>query len=219
MKPEEVPEEAIKNSKILALDGHQLKAAITAAGIARKSGTKVLLDAGGIYPGIEELLPMVNYLIPSEEFALKITGCNSAEEAAVSLWEKYRPEFICITQGEKGGSFYSENIAMHYHSFKVNAVDTNGAGDVFHGAFAAALVKGMQPEKAAIFSSAVSALKCTKIGARKAVPDWNTVIVSKRPGENFLNNAQSDKTYGRIRQVEKEICAGMTLAVVLLKTL
>ena len=54
-------------------------------------------------------------------------------------------------------------------------VDTNGSGDVFHGAFAAGLVKGFDFDRCCRFASAVSALKCTGIGARESVPDFDTV--------------------------------------------
>ena len=56
-------------------------------------------------------------------------------------------------------------------------VDSNGSGDVFHGAFAAAVAKGYDYEKCCHFSSAVSGLKCTGIGARESVPDFDTVKV------------------------------------------
>ena len=68
-----------------------------------------------------------------------------------------------------------ENITR-YPSFKVNAVDSNGAGDVFHGAFAAATVKGYSPYNSCIFASAVSALKCTKVGARDGVPGYEETL-------------------------------------------
>ena len=63
-----------------------------------------------------------------------------------------------------------------YPAFLVDAVDSNGSGDVFHGAYAFSLVQGYDYEKCAIFSSAVSALKCTKVGARKAVPTYDETL-------------------------------------------
>ena len=55
-------------------------------------------------------------------------------------------------------------------------VDSNGSGDVFHGAFAFAVTNGMDYKKACVFSSAVSALKCTKVGAREGVPTYDETI-------------------------------------------
>jgi sugar/nucleoside kinase (ribokinase family) len=67
----------------------------------------------------------------------------------------------------------------------VEAVDSNGSGDVFHGAFAFAITNKMSYNKACIFSSAVSALKCTKIGARCGVPTYEeTIEFLKERGAN-----------------------------------
>lgn len=176
LQPGEINHSAIKCAKVLHLDGHQLDAAIDAAAIAKENNVKVSLDAGGLYPGIERLLPYVDFLIPSEEFAMKITGQADVKKAALELFSKYKPEFVLITQGSKGGIIFRNNEYTEYQSFKVDAVDTNGAGDVFHGAFVAGYVKGMDVLKAAHFASAVAALKCTKVGARQGVPTYEDTI-------------------------------------------
>ncbi len=172
----EINLETLKNAKYLHLDGHQLEAAIYAAKKAHEYGVKVSLDAGGTYPGIERLLPLVDVLIPSEEFALKITGCNTAEEAIKVLQQSYQPEILVVTQGKAGGILYREDGLLYYPAYAVDAVDTNGAGDVFHGAFIVGLIKGMEPFECACFASAVSALKCTKLGAREGVPSYEDTI-------------------------------------------
>ena len=165
---------AIKNAELLMVDGNELSAAVKAAEIARENGTKVLYDAGGLYDGVRELLPLADILIPSEEFALSITGCENAEDAALMLYGMYRPEVVVITQGKKGGVIFDGDNITSYPAFPVKAVDSNGAGDVFHGAFAAGVIKGYDYLKCCCFASAVSALKCTGIGARESVPDFET---------------------------------------------
>ena len=168
--------EAIKNAELLMVDGNDLEAAIEGAKIARENGTKVLYDAGGLYEGIEGLLPYADILIPSEEFSLGHTGAKTAEEAAKILYDKYSPEIVVITQGKKGGIMYDGKEIVSYPAFLVEAVDSNGSGDVFHGAFAFAITEKMEYNKACKFSSAVSALKCTKLGARKGVPTYEETI-------------------------------------------
>ena len=168
---------AIADAKILMVDGNDLPAAIEGARIARENGTKVLYDAGGLYEGIEDLLRFTDILIPSEEFAIGLTGETSVWEAAKKLYDKYSPEVVVITQGKNGGIIYDGKQVKNYPVFLVNAVDSNGSGDVFHGAFAAAICKGYSFEQCCCFSSAVSAIKCTGIGARKSVPDFNTVKI------------------------------------------
>ena len=168
--------EAIAGAEILMVDGNDLQAAIAGAEVARQNGTDVLYDAGGLYDGIEKLLALTDILIPSEEFALGHTGEENVANAARKLWQMYSPKVVVITQGKEGGILFDGKQVLRYPAFPVDAIDTNGSGDVFHGAFAFALTKGMDYARACVFSSAVSALKCTKIGARLGVPGYSETI-------------------------------------------
>lgn len=168
--------QAIAQARILMVDGNDLDAAVEGARIARENGTLVLYDAGGQYEGVERLMELTDILIPSEEFALGQTGADTAEQAAKKLFEQYRPKVVVITQGKKGGLMYDGKKLVHYPAFPVDAVDTNGSGDVFHGAFAFALTKGYSYEHCCVLSSAVSALKCTQVGARKGVPTFEQTV-------------------------------------------
>ena len=167
---------AVAEAEILMIDGNEMDGAEEACRIARENGTKVLYDCGGLYEGVERLLRLTDYMIPSEEFALRHTGCGTAEDAAKRLMELYHPLLVVITQGKRGGIYYDGQEIIPYPAFPVNAVDTNGSGDVFHGAFAAGLVRGFPPKKCCIYASAVSAIKCTKLGARESVPNHETAI-------------------------------------------
>lgn len=179
--------DTIKKARFLHLDGLQLDAAIFAAKKAREYGVQVSMDAGGLYSGIDKLLPYVDVLIPSEEFALKFTGCRCAKEALHFLKNKYNPRILVITQGKKGGIIYHNDEIKVYPAFEVDVVDTNGAGDVFHGAYLVGLLKDMDPMACAYFASAASALKCTKLGAREGVPSFEeTITFLKSKGVNIL---------------------------------
>ncbi|MBQ9860578.1 MAG: hypothetical protein IJO76_07915 [Clostridia bacterium] len=172
----EAQRQAICDASVLMVDGNELDAAVEAAKLAQEHGTAVLYDAGGLYPGIEKLLPHVDYLIPSCEYALGHTGCVTVEAAAQTLYQKYHPRVVVITCGAEGGVYYDGERAVRYPCYPVDVVDSNGSGDVFHGAFAAGLEKGFSPLQCCHFASAVSALKCTGIGARNSVPDYDSVI-------------------------------------------
>ena len=178
MPPEtgDVDLEMLSGAKYLHLDGHHPEAAIYAAGKARMRGVKVSLDAGGIYPGIERLLPLVDVLIPSEEFALAITGEEKAEKAAEVLMERNHPELLVGTQGRRGGLIWKKGQAVRYPVYPVQAIDTNGAGDTFHGAFLVGRIRGMTVYEAASFASAVSALKCTRFGAQDGIPGYEETV-------------------------------------------
>lgn len=166
----DINEQALRNAKTLHLDGHMLDAAVHAAKLCRKLGVKVSYDAGGTYPGVETLLPHVDYLIPSDEFALKLTGAKSAEEAAQKLMQTYRPEIVVLTQGIRGGILLDERGLRRYASYPVEVQDSNGSGDTFHGAFIAARIKGMDADAACRYASAAAAVKCTRLGARYGMP-------------------------------------------------
>lgn len=165
----------LKSCDLLMVDGNELEAAITAAKFVRECGKEVLYDAGGQYKGVERLLPHVDYLIPSKEFALGHTGCESVEDAAKKLFETYLPKVVVITCGKDGGVYFDGKEICSYPIYPAKVIDSNGAGDVFHGAFAAGLMKGFDPYKCCHFASAVSALKCTGVGARESVPTFECV--------------------------------------------
>ena len=167
--------QAIREADLLMVDGNEMDAAVQAATIARENGVKVLYDCGGLYDEVARLLALTDIMIPSEEFALGHTGCDTAEDAARRLYERYSPEIVVITQGKRGGLLYDGEMVTYYPIYPAEVVDSNGSGDVFHGAFANAVVRGYAYEKCCHFASAVSAIKCTGVGARESVPNFDTV--------------------------------------------
>ena len=175
LKLDDKKREAIKNAQVLMIDGNEMDAAEEGCKVANENDTTVLYDCGGLYQGVERLLKLTDVMIPSEEFALGHTKTEDVKEAAKKLYELYSPKVVVITRGKIGGILYDGKEFFEYPAFLVKAVDSNGSGDVFHGAFAAALCKGYDYKKACIFSSAVSAIKCTGYGARESVPSFETV--------------------------------------------
>lgn len=171
----EAQKKAIAEAALLMVDGNELDAAVEAAALVRKSGGRVLYDCGGLYPGVERLLALTDIMIPSAEFAMGHTGCDGIEAAAKKLFETYHPAVVVVTDGKRGGLLYDGEKTVTYPIYPANVVDSNGSGDVFHGAFAAGLCRGFDFEKCCHFASAVSAIKCMGVGARESVPDFSTV--------------------------------------------
>ncbi len=169
-------ENAIRTAELLMIDGNEMDAAEAACRIAKESGTKVLYDCGGLYDGVERLLKLTDLMIPSEEFAEKHTGKATLREAALELYNRYAPSLVVITCGKEGGIGFDGKEFWNYPAFPVKAIDSNGAGDVFHGAFAAGLSKGYSYQNCCLYASAVAALKCTGFGARASIPDHETTI-------------------------------------------
>jgi sugar/nucleoside kinase (ribokinase family) len=171
-------EPILDQAEILHLDGNHLDAAIPAARYIHERGKLVSLDAGGLYPGIETLLAHIDILVPSEEFALNYTKTTSAEDAIAELYEAFHPKHLVITQGKNGGVFFDQEKKkiVRYPALPATVIDSNGAGDVFHGAFLVATLKGLPIYESCLFASAVSALKCTVFGARQGVPSFNDTL-------------------------------------------
>jgi sugar/nucleoside kinase (ribokinase family) len=176
MTEDDVPLEKLAKTRYLHLDGNNLKAAVYGAKKARGFGVKVSVDAGSPYPGIEELLPLADILIPSEEFVLKYSGRSSVEAGAEDIVRRYNPEIFAVTRGPKGGLIFDGRNFVHYEPFPAEVVDINGAGDTFHGAFLAGLFRGMAPIEAARFASAVAAIKCSHFGAREGIPGYEETL-------------------------------------------
>ena len=86
--------QVVATSDLLLVDGNNLDAAISAATIAQANGVNVMIDAGGMYKGIERLMPLADYLVPSEEFALTYTGTTTAEDAAIAMYENINPNVL-----------------------------------------------------------------------------------------------------------------------------
>ena len=102
------------------------------------------------------------------------------ESAVKDLFEKGAPTVI-VTLGEDGCVGMSSAGFFRQEAFKVNALDTTGAGDVFHGAFCYGLAQGWELKRVVEFSAAAAALKCRKIGGRAGIPtksEVEKVIVS-----------------------------------------
>lgn len=152
---------------VVHLDGNYLNSAIYLAKNAKNKGIKVSLDAGGLYDGIEKLLPYVDILIPSCEFATGITKTDNAIDAMKILNDKYSPEILVVTDGKNGGYYLDGCDIKHYESLKLEkVVDTNGAGDTFHGAFISAYCDGKSVVDCCNFASKVAGYKCMNKGVR-----------------------------------------------------
>lgn len=171
LAPEEIPEELIAGAKVLHLDGHQTAGAQTAAKLAKKHGVLVSIDAGTLRPGVRELLNDCDIVITSEFFARQLTGIEDYEKSLMEL-VKIGAEVTGITMGVKGSMCFDRKTGkiIRCPSFDIEVTDTTGAGDVFHSAFAVRYSETRDIFGSMRFASAVSALKCTKLGGRTGIP-------------------------------------------------
>lgn len=164
--PKRLDFSSFRAGDILHLDGNFLQSAIAAAQAAKRAGALVSIDAGGLYDGIGTLLPYADILIPSKEFALGFTGEKDAASALLRLKKMFSPRVLALTDGANGGLYLDGDKALRFDPVPVHAVDTNGAGDTFHGAFLAAYAEGRTVAQCCDYAAAVAAYKCMHSGVR-----------------------------------------------------
>jgi sulfofructose kinase len=138
------------------------------AAAAREQGVPTILDAGSVHPGTITLLGAIDYLVCSEKFAYTFTGEKNEPRALASL--RAHAPTVVITLGARGLVWAQGPSTGRLPAFEVVPVDTNGAGDVFHGAFAAGVATGKPWKELLTFAAAAAALSCTRMGGRPAIP-------------------------------------------------
>jgi sulfofructose kinase len=154
------------SAKVVLFDGHEPYISLPLAEKARQSKIPTVLDAGSVHEGTLALMSHVDYLICSEKFASQYAG---NEHQALSQLAKLAPVVI-ITLGERGLIWQRGNEQGALPAYPITAIDTTGAGDAFHGAFAAALAAGMDWQTQLQYASAAGALCCMQMGARLGLP-------------------------------------------------
>lgn len=171
----EVDREAITSGRALLLDGHNIAASIKAAEYARQADIPTVLDIDNIYEGANQLLPFIDFLISSSTFPEQMTGEKDLKTALKKLHETNGSRFVAATLGANGVLAYFQQQYIFVPAFSIQAVDTTGAGDAFHGGFIYGLLAGFSVEETLRFAHAVAALKCLKIGARTGLPTLDEV--------------------------------------------
>ena len=154
--------------RVILLDGHEPEISLPLVKSASSRGIKTILDAGSVHRGTKALVDQVDYLICSEKFAKDFTG-EVKEESAIEKLVKYSSN-VLITLGERGLLWKNMFGEGRRTAFKVEACDTTGAGDAFHGAFAVCVACKKDWDKSLEYSSAVAAICCKKVGARTGIP-------------------------------------------------
>lgn len=168
MRLEALDREFVTSCRVLHLDRHEVDAGMVVARWVREAGGVVSLDAGNYDPRTLELLPVVDYLIAPGWFARDSTGETDPMAGARALLGGRQA--VVVTRGEDGCWVATQDDEFHAPAFRVEAIDTNGAGDVFCGAFACGLSQGWNVRRCAVFASAAAALKCTRLGGRAGIP-------------------------------------------------
>jgi sugar/nucleoside kinase (ribokinase family) len=173
----------ITGAELLHLDGYHAEAALQAARWMRAAGKTVMLDGsstrGPLSAEMRALVQEANILICGSGFGAALTGLADLWAAGAAILE-LGPHTVVQTEGKHGSYTVTRRERFHTPAFDVDVVDTTGAGDVFHGAYIVALLRGWDLRTAALFSSAVSAIKCTQLGGRPGIPTLEEALAFLR---------------------------------------
>jgi sugar/nucleoside kinase (ribokinase family) len=180
----ELVKEEICSGKLLLLDGHDIHAAIQSVNWAKEEGIPTIIDIDKVEPLTSELIREIDFVITSSRFLSLFTGISDFEKALFEL-QQHTSGFLCSTLGREGAVALVNRELLHVKGFKVNTVDTTGAGDVFHAGFIYGLLQNWEVIEILRFANAVAALKCRNLGGRKGIP---TLEETKK----FLNLSQLD---------------------------
>ena len=168
----------IRNARLLHIDSTNYNNSMTAAHIAREAGVPVSMDGcsrkADNTPNAR-LAAMADILIMNEAFPYYTSGKDSLEEA-MRFFADAGSRIVISTLGEKGCVALINGELKYFPAYKVNAIDSTGAGDVFHGAFAAGYLRNYSLEECIRYASAVAAIKCMKIGGRAGIPDHEETL-------------------------------------------
>ncbi|MFY9751717.1 MAG: carbohydrate kinase family protein [Candidatus Acidiferrales bacterium] len=144
--------------------------------IAKDAGVRILFDLDvspnffasanlGTQDELTQALGMVDVLKPCKAAARELTGEADYERVADELL-RLGPRLVAITLGTDGCLITTRENRVHVPAFKVDVVDTTGAGDAFMGGLSYGLLQGWELGRVGLFANACAALCCTKVGAR-----------------------------------------------------
>lgn len=169
LTPDDLDNDFLRQQDVLLL--YQLdETALAAARFAKEHGVCVLADGDEFDQRTQQNLALVDVFILSEYYYNALFPGGDIEENLRSLAAQ-GPHTVVVTLGKAGCAGVARDGFFRQPTFtEVRVVDTTGAGDVFHGAFAYGLGAGMSAQEAARFSSAVSSIKCSRLGGRTALP-------------------------------------------------
>lgn len=202
LQVDELDRDYLTSAEFLHLDGTYMEAALQAARWMHVAGKRVMVDGpatqGQVSEDMRELVSLADILICGSGFGRGLTGKESIWEAGEALLD-LGPGIVVQTEG-KVGSYTSTRVkssspegkysfpqglystpkgkysSLHTPAFEVEVLDTTGAGDVFHGAYLVGLLHGWDLQQAALFSTAVSAMKCAQLGGRQGIPEFGQAL-------------------------------------------
>jgi sulfofructose kinase len=185
LQPTELRREWIADARVLHVDGHDTAAAATAAGWAREAGVPVVADLDELYPGVEELLPKLDYFVASRDIPGRLTGEKDLRKALRVVRDKYGCVLAAATLGDEGVLAWDGTKFWNAEAYRVEVLDSIGAGDIFHAGFIYGLLQGWGLQRQLDFACAAAALNCMAVGARGGIQTVERIEKVMASGERY----------------------------------
>jgi sulfofructose kinase len=205
LQPEDLQREWICGARTLLVDGHDTQSAAQAARWAREQRIPVVGDFDNRYPHVEALLESVDFVIASKDFPERLTGESSLLKSLPMILHKFKCHLMGSTPGDLGVLLWDGRRFILCPGFCVKAIDTTGAGDIFHGAFLYGLIQNWHIEEILEFSCAAAALNCTSPGARGGIASLADIAQLRRTGK------RSESAYSQAALDEASRAAALPL--------
>jgi sulfofructose kinase len=169
----------VKAAAAVLADPRWLTGTVALFNAARANAVPTVLDADVADADVfETLLPLTDHAIFSEPALCGFAG--TADDTALARIAEFGCSVAAVTRGANGVDWLAENVRHHQPAFTVKAIDTTGAGDVFHGAYALAIGARLDAGDAMSFAAAAAALKCTRPGVRTGIPSLEDCLTFQR---------------------------------------
>lgn len=175
--PQKPSADFIRSGKVFFVDNLGVDGMIRAATIARDADIPVVADLERRNSiKLKKLWNLVDHLILSHDMAMSVTGRKSVRQCVEKLISPEK-KAVVVTEGNRGCWFWSRETGRieSRPAFRVKVVDTTGCGDVFHGAYALALARGLSMDQRIRMASAAAALKATRPGGQSGIPNLKSV--------------------------------------------
>jgi sulfofructose kinase len=169
LAPGDLDPDVVCDTRLLHVDDVDIETAIRAASMARAAGLPVTSDIEQAVERTEELVAAVTIPIFAEHVLESLTGEQDTETALRKLRRRHSG-MLCVTLGSRGAVLLDGDHLYRQPAFPMSVTDTTGAGDVFRGAFIAALLRGDSPAEILRFATVAAGISCSRLGAIASVP-------------------------------------------------
>ena len=185
LHPTDLQQEWFTDARALHVDGYDTAAATIAAKWARAAKIPVVADLDELYPGVEELIEQIDFLIVSRDFPCRLMNEPDLEAALYAMQRRFGCRLTAATLGPDGVLAWDGRHLHYAPAYQVAVVDTTGAGDIFHAGFIYGLLQGWPLQRQLDFACAAAALNCTAVGARGGIQTRDAIEAFMATGKRY----------------------------------